>query len=233
MPLSWRKQKKRLQSAKKVTLKKLNKKVNKIQRLASSEVKYIDNYDNFLLDTANPLTNIRTVLPIPRGTGVQQRIGSKVIANKIEFIYDILNTGPNSFTGFIRVCLVYDKFPNQVQANLAALFDPNPLTGLNFGHLNFKSVESKERFVFVYDKIFVQGHLSNAGDVVGGNKPPIFTTKFTKKLAKKTEYIEVSPNGVIGEITQGAWYLLAWASVEPVGSRIQIDTMLRLHYTDS
>lgn len=229
------------------TLKAVEKKVAKIEKRDKPEVKRLQwgnnvggtSSTNFILSTTNPAVILRQICPIERGLGQNQRIGSKVNNVRLEYAYDVLNTGAQASPAFVRIIGLYDKSPNQALPILSDIFDVNPyFPAVPVSNVCFKNVNYKSRFKFLFDHYHTMG--SNGASIAapsGGNIPMILHRHGSKKLNVKTIYSEAGISGLIGTITEGAFYLVAWASVEvppfPAGNEIQFTGLFRLHYTDA
>lgn len=219
------------------TLKVVEKKVNKISRTLKPEIKQNTAYLAFQIQNLS-YANARTQFAIiPQGTGKTERIGNKIMGLGIEFRYDLLNTGTTAVPAFVRVSLVYDRKPNQAVPAAGTIWDQNPQTTLFLGHLNVRNTDYLDRFSIMYDKVHRLGTLGNnvLPDFTGGNMPCIDFAKRRMKFKKISRYILPSPNGTIGEITEGAYYIFVWSTVEPLAppnNAIQFDGIIRFTYTD-
>lgn len=238
-------------SSKPHTVAALNKKVDKIAKRDKPEVKRLqwgllsppaapNESTSFQMSTTNPAVIMRQLCPILRGLGQTQRIGSRVKNVKMEYAYDILNTGAVANPAFLRVAIIYDKKPNQALPLMTELFDVNPVfPGVPMSNIQFRNVNYMKRFRFLVNHFLTIG--SNGGapaSPAGGNMPNILHRHGSVKLNDIiTQYVEGAVVGTFDQITEGAFYLLAWSSVEvppaAPGNEIGFTGLFRLHYSDA
>lgn len=188
--------------------------------------------NNWLPVTAN--NNLKQLFIIPQGDTQNNRQGSKITAKYMDIRYELLNTGGAALPAFVRVMVVYDKRPNQAfPPTPDFLYDAGP--GAPLSTFNMRNQNYMKRFVVLmnnYHRIGTLGTVTT--DYTGGNLPALILHQKRIKLRDKvTQYIQSSAVGDMPEITDGAYYLITFSTVEPGGvNNIQISGLARMFFTD-
>lgn len=205
---------------------------NKLRNIPIPEIKYVSESYDFNIST-NTEANIRTKLfDIPVTGDADGRIGSKVTTTGIEARFEV-NNGNNltSIPAHVRLVLLYDKAPNKTIMPIEDYFDEYPVGPLFMSDVSLRNRQYLGRFTTIMDKSFTVGSPGTvAGDNTGGNMPNLKSIQFRKKQNKKLHYALDSQIGGIDEQTEGAYYLLAWCSLD---ASCQLRANLRLTYKDA
>lgn len=208
-------------------IKVLDNKINAVSKRDKPETKYFTQLLSFLISTNNVL-QIRKLFDIPRGQGVNDRIGSKIQAMGLEYRYELFNTAPLAQPAFVRCMVICDKNPNGVQFTMDQLFDPAITPMMD---ITFRNRQYLQRFSIIHDKCYRIGALGTAaGDVTGANLPALITKIGSKKQNRRILYTAAGVTGGIAETTESAYYFVTWCSID---LQLQTTANFRLKFTDS
>ena len=90
--------------------------------------------------------NVLHIGGIALGTDIDQRIGRTLTYRKIMFNIEIIPTG-GTLTSSYRILILYDKQPNGALPTLDTILTG----GAPHGPLNFKEIDSRDRFTTLYN----------------------------------------------------------------------------------
>lgn len=153
---------------------KLEKKVDRLERIAVPELKHV-HIDQTLTPPQSietfPSASVQHCVVLPQGTNGNQRIGNRVKGSHINFAYSLTNYLPTQVANTAcRVMLVLDKHPNQLDIGLnttqiADLFTVSAVNGQYMDPNNQFNPEYRKRFKILYDKVHkVGGYTTTPGD---------------------------------------------------------------------
>ncbi len=209
---------------KKLTLKKVNRKVNKI--INSQEIKIFDGVFELTPTVAGV---IAWISPIVQGDDTNEREGNELLIKKIDVDFHVHKLKSTSDIPLIvRVIIMTDQQPTNAVAGVNTIFQ-----AANETHSPIDRV-SRGRFKFLYDRYFTLAATSallqsDAAEAWGSN---IKHGSFHRKLSLKTTF---NDNAVV--IATGAGssrkhlYIITIANSVAVASAVH--GIVRLQYLDS
>lgn len=203
-------------SAKKGTkLVKLEKKVDRLERIAVPELKHV-HIDQILTPPMSvevfPSTSVQHCVVLPQGVNGNQRIGNRVKGSHINFAYSLTNyLAAQDANVAARVMLVLDKHPNQLDLGQAAtflsdLFTVSAVNGQYMDPNNQFNPEYRKRFKILYDKVH-----KIAGNTVAAGADGTKTYVQVKKRIKCPHMMTFDTNTTSGAsttITEGTIWLI-------------------------
>lgn len=189
----WRRRSARRYKRRRVTLRKVAKKVRRLNKAMKAEIRYLDT--NFTAASLNTTMSANLLNGIQTGDPDNYRQGSMVHMIGLTLhgaIYSYDNTGGAAGYGnVVRVAVVYDKDTK------GAIFADTELNQVTNNPLSNKNWNNRKRFKILYNRIFSVDYAK-----------PIVINK-TIKLNLDTYY--GGNTNTVADIAKGSLYLVAWS----------------------
>jgi len=173
------------------------------------------------VEPATAFTGITEINCVPQGATSYNRIGTKILMKSIMFNSTIFLGGSGPTQGVYRYMIVYDHQPNGAFPAVADLISQNigPAPTMYSG----VNMSNRSRFIVLRDRV---GSL----DVDGGNGAMVHVKEFIKC---KLETQFKTNTGTIGDITTGAVYFIAFASLSSAVTYVTMSApTFRIRYFD-
>lgn len=198
--------------------KKLAALTRKVARLSNPSEKHYKDVSNagYVLDGTGSVTLLNTVV---QGVGDSQRVGKKWKMSNLEIIGSMTN-GSTAVRNDIRWAIVFDKRPTGSLPTIGDVY-----TGI--GPQYFTNKANEDRFTILYEHQRVL-----AGNLTAGN---LFTgiQNVNKKVSINRNVVnKEAGTGAIGDIEQGALYLLTMGDVAAGTAAASLNAAFRLNYID-
>jgi len=175
------------------------------------------------------------------GAGIVNRIGNKITMKSVHLRgviqFDPLQTG-NATPELLRLLVVYDRQPNGVTPPLAAIIQGLDRNNTSLGSSTFQpmNIANSERFLMLAD---IMHYIpNNNSTIVGlrpietallpysGNKEAHFS-RFIRLKDLETQY--QGSSGVVGDLSSGALWLVAFTSNADETCKVDIGCRLRFY----
>lgn len=201
----------------KPTLKKLDKKINKVYRNIAQEVKVHDNAYNFLPDRDGSSANIYCLSAIAQGDSDVTRDGNKIKYKSLQLKGQVyMDLDIQSAT--VRLVIFVDRnFENGVPPTCANLLDGS-VFGTPQAPYAMRNKLERERFKVIYDKLFTLNQN-------GANTLPF---NIYRRLGNIGTYSDTTNSGYGKNMIY-----MAWISGQADIDKPTVNCVKRLAFTDS
>lgn len=220
------------------TVKKLNKKINKVASSVRPETKHVGVKDNMPLPI-NEVTiadNRRHYFYISRGSGSQDRIGNKIKALGVSwrFVLRATNDSNQNRVHLVRMVFLFDRRSNNADMQLQ---DYN-IGGGPSNHMldpsSLRNEEFRKRFKVIFDKVIKVGGKTNTANKYDTDyHAEVFVkggVRFKKPLT--IIYNNLVTTGSPQDINQGTFYMLQLDTTSSTVG-VALDLEARLYYSDA
>jgi len=179
--------------------------------------------------TANATGGMTVLNAIPQGTQIDQRVGNKIQISSIRIKASIIIAGTGQTFDGIRIMVVYDRNPNGAYPTISSILSDSGIVegAMSTANTNFASSQNiayKDRFLILRDQLLTID--PDSSNVIR------YDTFIKRKL--ETNFKSSSNPGVIGDISTGALYLIAFN--EYTSSSVSYTTLqhvsCRIRYND-
>ncbi len=180
--------------------------------------------DDASLAANGQIQNAGTINVIPQGTDENERIGRKVTIKMIMWHYNLklLTSSSAGAPDTVRCILYQDKQANGATATAVNIYETD-------NYQSFRNLAETGRFIIHYDKTHALNAMAAAGNGTANDAPDFeLNRSFFKKVMIPLEYS--GTNGTIGEIRSNNLGIIIFSKV---GARVQLDSQIRLRYSDA
>lgn len=191
-----------------------------MQVRSAKEPGYVDlaNAD-YKLDTTGSITLLNTV---PQGAGTSERIGKKILLKSLQMRGKAF-AGTTCLTADGAYIIVYDKRPTGV---LPAITDV--LVAVNSNAMNNDVNSGRFRILKRIDFIFI----GNSGTAGQSTSETAHTADFFLSLKGLPQVFKAAGTGAIGDIEEGALYLISVGDTAAGNAAATLSSRFRLRYMD-
>lgn len=195
-----------------------------LQRAYAKEKGFFDtNLATYGLDTTGTVTLLN---PVPSGTGVEQRVGKKIIMKGLQCRGTLLNAN-NQVINDIAYMIVYDKRPTGA---LPAVTDI--LETANANALNNDANAGRFRILKRVDDVII-GNTTLTGAVANAlTSATVKTCDWWLDLKSAPVVYKLAGTGAIGDIEEGALYLVTVGTVAAAASAV-MNATFRMRFVDN
>lgn len=174
------------------------------------------------------------------GSSMFNRIGRRIMMKSVRLrfqIQPILGIARTSFTDLGKIALVYDKQTNGAYPGLADVYQDTDQSGANTSTtLSGLNMNNRDRFITIMEKcITLAGGTIAVSGIITNPMPQDQTIMYFdeyRKLNLTTHFRSDSNPAVIGDISNGALYLISFAQLVAGAEIYQINWNCRLKYID-
>jgi len=157
---------------------------------------------------------------VTQGAASYQRIGNKILMKSLDLRFNVYMAGTAAAYNGVRYLVIYDSSPNGAFPAYTDIFSDN-ISGTPSFHSKI-NMANRARFTVLRDRMLPM----TAGTVTG-----FLTVKEYIKLKHETQF--KTTTGAIADITTGALYFVAFATVSSSASFGQLsNTVARIRYYD-
>lgn len=186
--------------------------------LASKETGYVDlAYANYAADTTGTVTLVATVA---QGTSVNQRIGKKILLKSLQ-LRGYASNGSTAVTNDVAVLFVYDKRPTGSLPTVTDFLD-------TANSRSFNNDSNSGRFKILKRMDFL---LSGTQTTTVGYGPAK-SMDFYLKLNGLQEVFKAAGTGAIGDIEEGALYMVTVGSNAAGTGAANVNVGMRVRFVD-
>jgi len=171
-------------------------------------------------EPASAFTGITELNCVTQGAASYQRIGNKILMKSLDLRFNLFISGATPTYNVVRYMVIYDASPNGAFPAYTDILSDN-ISGAPGFHSRI-NMANRARFTILRDRVL---------DFTTASPSGIQHVKEYIKLKHETQF--KSTTGAIADITTGALYLVAFASLSTSACWVQTSVMCsRIRYYD-
>jgi len=171
-------------------------------------------------EPASAFTGITELNCVTQGAAAYQRIGTKILMKSLDLRFNLFMGGSAMTYNAVRYMIIYDSSPNGAFPAYTDILSDN-ISGAPGFHSRI-NMANRARFTILRDRLI---------PFVAASSSSMQTIKEYVKLKHETQF--KSTTGAIADITTGALYLVAFASLSTSACWVQTSVMCsRIRYYD-
>lgn len=197
-----------------------------VRNVAPKETGYVDvGYGSYSLSDGGSITLLNEV---PQGAGVSERVGKKITLKSLQFRGRALNNS-DAVINDVAVVIVYDKRPTGSLPSLTDIFNQ-----ANTYSLNKDDNSGRFRILKRWDASLAGNTSPDAsGDYASLTETTGVTCDFFLPIQMLPTTYKSAGTGGIGDIEEGALYLVTLGSTSPGSSAAQLMGTTRVRFIDN